>query len=196
MPHPLQPSGLRTRGIPSHCSPHGVPLCCPPHCRVCVRHSRAGGVKDKNAHLCRPTVGSAPSRLVTSPRGHSGRSSTNLSRRRFRGPRSGLVGHRRRSRPTSPTAIHNSPERSHELNAGTAGLEHLTDFSIRTADLEKLKLLARREKTMSHTWSSLRTPSSPTRHSCTNASLQPVLPVQDRATRQPGKHTLTLRETV
>ena len=32
--------------------------------------------------------------------------------------------------------------------------------------------------------------------SCTNASLQPVLPVQDRATRQPGKHTLTLRETV
>ena len=47
---------------------------------------------------------------------------------------------------------------------------------------------------MSHTWSSLRTLSLPTRHSCTNASLQ--LPAQDRATRQPGKHTLTLRETV
>ena len=31
---------------------------------------------------CRPTVGSAPSRLVTSPRRHSGRSSTNISRRR------------------------------------------------------------------------------------------------------------------
>ena len=49
---------------------------------------------------------------------------------------------------------------------------------------------------MSHTWSSLRTPSLPTRHSGTNASLQPALPVQNRATRQPIKHTLTLRETV
>ena len=29
VPHPLQPSGLRTRGIPSHCSPPGVPLGCP-----------------------------------------------------------------------------------------------------------------------------------------------------------------------
>ena len=136
---------------------------------------------------CRPTVGSALSRLVTSPRRHSGRSSTNLSRR-LRGPRSGLVGHRRRSRPTSPTAVHNLPKRSHELNAGTAGLEHLT-VSIRTADLEKLKFLARREKTMSHTWSSLRTPSSPTRHSCTNASLQPVLPDQDRG--PPGNQAST-----
>ena len=28
-------------------------------------------------------------------------------------PRNGLVGHRRRSRPTFPTAIHKTPERSH-----------------------------------------------------------------------------------
>ena len=49
---------------------------------------------------------------------------------------------------------------------------------------------------MSHTWSSLRTPSLPTRHSCTNASLQPVLPAHDRATREPGKHTHPQQGTV
>ena len=91
---------------------------------------------------CRPTVGSAPSRLVTSPRRHSGPSSTNISRRRLPGPRNGLVGHRRRSRPTSPTAIHKSRAVALVvLKAGTAGLKHLPDSSIGTVDLVKLKLL-------------------------------------------------------
>ena len=74
MPHPLQPSGLCTRGIPSHCSPPVCHSVAPPHCRVCVRHSRAGRLRALNAV-------SPHSHVVTSPRRHSSR-----------------------SRPTSPTA--------------------------------------------------------------------------------------------
>ena len=124
--------------------------------------------------------------------------------------------HSSRSRPTSPTAspwaaqwaCGSSQKESTNipncypqitravalivLNAGTAGLKHLPDFSTGTADLVKLKLLHwERVKKMSksHTWSSLRTPSLPTCHSCTNLSPRPVLPAQDRVSRQPGKHT-------
>ena len=57
---------------------------------------------------CRPTVGSAPSRLVTSP--------STTDQMHLPGPRSGLVGHHSWSRPTSPTAIQKSPERSHWLS--------------------------------------------------------------------------------
>ena len=129
VPHPLQPSGLRTRGIPSHCSPLVCHLVARPHCRVCVRHSRAGRLRALNAV-------SQHSHVVTSPRRHSSRSrptsptaspraaqwvcgSSQLesdqqsSQLHLPGPRNGLVGHRRRSWPTSPTAIHKSPERSH-----------------------------------------------------------------------------------
>ena len=72
--HPLQPSGLCTRGIPSHCSRLVCHLVARPHCRVCVRHSRAGRWRALSAV-------SPHSHVVTSPRRHSSR-----------------------SRPTSPTA--------------------------------------------------------------------------------------------
>ena len=64
VPHPLQPSGLRTRGIPSHCSPPVCHLVARPHCRVCVRHSRAGRMTSLNAV-------SPHSHIVTSPRRHT-----------------------------------------------------------------------------------------------------------------------------
>ena len=138
---------------------------------------------------CRPTVGSAPSRLVTCPR-DTLVGSTNISRRRLPGPRSGLVGHRswsptnnhhnristrtqsgivvgcaspkttdqlhlpgprnglvgacRRSRPTIIPNCYPQVTRADALivlNAGTAGLKHLPDFSIGTADLVELRLL-------------------------------------------------------
>ena len=63
-PHPLQPSGLRTRGIPSRCSPPVCHLVARPHCRVCVRNSRACRLKALNAVL-------PHSQIVTSPRRHS-----------------------------------------------------------------------------------------------------------------------------
>ena len=103
VPHPLQPSGLRTRGIPSRCSPPVCHLVARPHCRVCVRHSRAGRLTALNA---------------VSPHSHAVTSGDTLvgvdqhPRRRLPGPRNGLVGHHRRSRPTSPTAIHKSAKRS------------------------------------------------------------------------------------
>ena len=97
VPHPLQPSGLRTRGIASHCSHPVCHLVSRPHCRKCVKHSRAGRMRAQNA---------VPphSHVVTSPRRHSSRSSTNISRRRLPGPRSGFVGHH----SWSPTNNHHN----------------------------------------------------------------------------------------
>ena len=160
-----------------------------PHCRVCVKHSRAGRMKTLNAV-------SPHSHAVTSHRRHSSPSrptsqtaspwaaqwacgSSQLEsdqqssqphlhkdpkrsslvvrrpgdtpvrvdqhpRRRLPGPRNRLVGHRRRS----PTNNHHNcyPQVTRaialiELNAGTAGLKHLSVFSTATAGLVKLKLL-------------------------------------------------------
>ena len=137
VPHPVQPSGLRTHGIPSHCSPPVCQLVARPHCRVCVRHSRVGRLRALNAV-------SPHSHVVTSPRRHSGRSSTNISNGVSQGRAMGLWGHR----CWSSTNISQQLSTSHQsgtalidLNAGTAGLKHLPDFSIGTADLVKLKLL-------------------------------------------------------
>ena len=81
---------------------------------------------------CRPTVGSAPSRLVKSPRRHSGRSSTNNSRRRLPRPRNGLVGHR------SWTLTNNHDNCYPQV---TGAIAFLPVFSTGTAGRVKLKLL-------------------------------------------------------
>ena len=70
VPHLLQPSGLHTRGIPSHCSPRcatRLPTALQSVCQAPACWWREG----LKTRTCRPTAGSAPSRLVTSPRRHS-----------------------------------------------------------------------------------------------------------------------------
>ena len=140
VPHPLQPSGHRTRGIPSHCSPPVCHLVARPHYRVCVRHARAGRLRGLNAV-------SPHSHVVTSPRRHSSRSRPTSPSASPQSPKAVVVGSASPSshRSWSPTNISQQLSTSHQsgialivLNAGTAGLKH---DSIGTADLVKLKFL-------------------------------------------------------
>ena len=170
-------SGLRTRGISSHCSSPVCQLVARPHCRVCVRHSRAGRMRALNAV-------SPHSHIVTSAQETHWSESTNIPDGVSLGRAVGLgviaVGVR-------PTNHHN------RISTRTQ-----SGFRIGCIKCRYCQTYWEREKRRSRPTrgSSLRTPSLPTRQSCTSASLRPVQPAQDRATRQPGKHTLTLRDTV
>ena len=151
--------------------------------------------------------------MLTSPKRHSSRSRPTSPTASPQGPNAVLrwlcVDQHRTTVPRRPAAslklhlriaapLETRPQSSTlpglVLNAGTAGLKHLSDFSTSTADLVKLKLHhweRVKKKTTSHTWSSPITPSLPTCHSCTNMSPRPVQPAQDRVSLLPGKHTLT-----
>ena len=118
VPHPLQPSGLRTRGIPSHCSPPVCHLVARPHCRVSVRQSRAGRMRALNAV-------SPHSHIVTSPRRHSGPSRP-TSQTAFPGPHNGLGSSQNESDQQSSQLLstsHQSGIALVVLNAGSARLK-------------------------------------------------------------------------
>ena len=105
--HPL---GSSTKGSRALLSPM---VLFPPHRKVLCQVPACWWREGLKVRNCRPTVGSAPSRLVTSPRRHSGRSSTNISRRRLPGPRSGLVSSQLESdQQTSQQHLHKVPKRS------------------------------------------------------------------------------------
>ena len=122
----------------------GVPLGCPPHCRVCVRHSRAGGVKDYSAHLqtncgqrAFTTCDVAQETLLSEFDQHL----TTASPRAAQWARGSSQKESYQQTSQLPCTSHQSGFAFVVLNAGTAGLKHLPDFSIGTADLVKLKLL-------------------------------------------------------
>ena len=106
---------LRSTSLPKGVTPElcSHPWCCfPPHRRVLCQALACRWRGRITVRSCRPTAGSAPSRLDASPRSHCSWSSTNISQLHLAGPRNGLVGHRSWSSTNiSQLHIHKSPER-------------------------------------------------------------------------------------
>ena len=109
--HALDPEPLLTPGVLTRVAARALQSCVSGHSQCWWRDQDSSQVR-----ICRPTVGKARLHVGCDVAQETLWSEFDQHpRRRLPGPRTGLVGHRRRSRPTSPTAIHKSPERSHWL---------------------------------------------------------------------------------
>ena len=192
MSRPLQPLWtLHTRDPESTARPRCAHFVSPPHCRVCVRHSRAGRMRAQNAVLPH-SHGEGPQVIRNTRTGSARRRCavlppfSNAKVRCLRGIAASPKVHHGTAAP-----LESWPQVIRITGPGLESRYCRTQTPPRFLDRYCRSSHGRKTLTTSHTWSLGSHPHYPRVTRTLTLSPRPVLPAQDRVSRLPGRHTLT-----